>query len=59
MLIYELAEDKDKRNIIIGKDLTKLREDVFRGSVKEAFEYYKNRKSIKGEYVLLIEGKKE
>ncbi len=59
MLIYELAEDKDKRNIIIGKDLTKLREDVFRGSVKEAFEYYKNHKSIKGEYVLLIEGKKK
>jgi len=48
-----LGED---RKISISREITKLFEETFRGTVTEAFNYFSS-KSIKGEFVLIIEGK--
>lgn len=43
--------------ISICKELTKMHETIFRGTAKEVLESFKD-KSVKGEYVLLLQGKK-
>ena len=47
------------RKIAIIKELTKLHESVERTTLKEASEKYCEDSSIKGEYVLIIEGAKK
>lgn len=44
------------RQISISREITKLHEEVFRGTVLEAIEYYKN---PKGEFVIVIESIEE
>ena len=46
------------RNIALVRELTKIHEEVLRFTFDEAIEYYSD-KSPKGEYVIIIEGKKE
>lgn len=48
----------ENRKISICRELTKLHEQIIRTTLKNAKEYY-NENSPKGEYVLVIEGKKE
>ncbi|OPJ61277.1 16S rRNA (cytidine(1402)-2'-O)-methyltransferase [Clostridium oryzae] len=44
------------RNISICRELTKLHEEIMRGSLDEIIKYY-DENSPKGEYVLVLEGK--
>ncbi len=44
------------RRIAVGRELTKVHEEVFRGSISQALEYFTE---PKGEFTLIIEGKKE
>lgn len=46
------------RNIAIIRELTKVYEEVFRGTIEEGIEKFSSQK-IKGEFVLIIEGNKE
>lgn len=48
----------DERKICISREITKKFEEHKRLTLSEAFEYYNNN-SIKGEFVLIIEGSKE
>ncbi len=53
-LLKELSKYLDEeRKICIGRELTKLYEDVFRGTIKESLEYF-NESNIKGEFVILV-----
>jgi 16S rRNA (cytidine1402-2'-O)-methyltransferase len=45
------------RKVSVTRELTKIYEETFTGSVEEALSYFGN-KTIKGEIVLVIEGKK-
>ena len=45
----------DNRRIALCRELTKLNEDIFRATLKEAVEYY-GAHEPRGEYVLVIEG---
>ena len=47
-----------ERNIAIVREITKIHETVMRTSFSEAIEFYKQNEP-RGEYVLIIEGKKE
>lgn len=51
-----LRENLGNRNVAVCRELTKLHEEIYRGSVEEAIEYFKNN-SPKGEFVLVLEGK--
>ncbi len=53
-IIFEIMGDRD---VSICREITKIHEEVFRGTVKEAIDFYKE---IKGEIVIILEkGQKE
>jgi 16S rRNA (cytidine1402-2'-O)-methyltransferase len=59
-LLSELKEILDERKIIVARELTKMFEETIRGEVKEVQSYFfENKDKIKGEFVVLIEGKKK
>lgn len=45
------------RKIVLAREITKIHEEYIRLSLEEAVEYYEE-KDIKGEFVVLVEGKK-
>ena len=45
-----------QRRVAVCRELTKMFEETFRGSVEEAIEYF-SAKTVKGEIVIVIEGK--
>lgn len=46
----------EDRQISISRELTKLYEETFRGSVKEAYQYFTEKKP-KGEFVIILAGR--
>ena len=46
-----------ERNASVSRELTKIHEETVRGTLSEILDYYTN-KTIKGEIVIVIEGKK-
>lgn len=50
-----LSGFKSETKLIIGKELTKIFEEVFRGNIKEAIEYFANNpEKVKGEFVVIV-----
>ena len=47
----------EERKIVLARELTKIHEEFLRMTLKEAKEYYEAN-DIKGEFVILVEGKK-
>jgi 16S rRNA (cytidine1402-2'-O)-methyltransferase len=56
--LQELLECFGDRNIVIGRELTKKFEEIIRGTLYSVLHNYTLR-SLKGEFVLVIEGKNE
>ena len=54
--LEDLKEVLGDRRIAIGRELTKIHEEVFRGRISEAIEHFKE---PRGEFTLVIEGKAE
>lgn len=49
----------DKRKIVIARELTKMHEEVVRGTTQEIKSYFENNKDhIRGEFVVIVEGRK-
>jgi 16S rRNA (cytidine1402-2'-O)-methyltransferase len=46
------------RNVSVSRELTKLHEETFTGSVQQAYQHFSS-KDVKGEIVVVIDGKKE
>jgi len=44
------------RKVSVSRELTKKFEETFRGTLEEAFEWF-SKKTVKGEFVIVIEGK--
>ena len=56
--LKELFEYMGNRNIAIVREITKLHEEVLRGKLADIIADYESEKiAIRGEYVLVIEGK--
>ncbi len=47
------------REMVIMRELTKLHEEIFRGTPSEAYDIFSTRESIKGEIVIVLEGAKQ
>lgn len=53
-LLKELAEHVGAdRSICVGRELTKMYEEIWRGSVTEAMEYF-NQENTRGEFVVIV-----
>jgi 16S rRNA (cytidine1402-2'-O)-methyltransferase len=51
--IYEVLPE---RQIVLCRELTKMHEEIIRGTPAELLENFENRASIKGEFVMIITG---
>ena len=56
--LQDLYDALGDRQAALSRELTKIHEEVIKGSLSELIDYYKE-KSPKGEYVLVLEGKKK
>ncbi len=57
-LLADIAEIDSNRRIVVGRELTKLHEEISDGSAKEVFEDYASRTKILGEFAVFISGNK-
>lgn len=53
--LQQLQETIGDRQVAVAREITKKFEEVFRGTLSEALNYFSS-KSIKGEFVLIIQG---
>ncbi len=42
------------KKIVVAKELTKLHEEIIRGTAEQVLEDFKSRSAIKGEYVIIV-----
>lgn len=55
-----VATLNETRQVVIARELTKMHEEVIRASAKEVKEYFvTNKDHIRGEFVVIVEGKKK
>jgi 16S rRNA (cytidine1402-2'-O)-methyltransferase len=56
--LNELLSSLGERKIVVARELTKMYEEIYRGTIPEAINHF-SAKPIKGEFVLIISGKTE
>ena len=54
-----LAEKEPSRHVVIGREMTKLHEEYLEGTAEEVFRLLDERKTQKGEFVVLVSGRKK
>ena len=57
-LLSDIADIDNTRRIVVGRELTKLHEEITSGSAGTLRDDYANRPSIKGEFAIFISGTK-
>ena len=58
-LLSDLADLTDKRNIVVGRELTKIYEEIVTGTAAEILALLEERESQRGEFTLLVEVEKK
>ena len=53
----DIVEIDESRNVVIGKELTKVHENVMLGRADELLKMFSSLENIKGEFSLLISAK--
>lgn len=57
-LLSDIADIESTRRVVVGRELTKLHEEIISGSAEELRDDFTNRPSIKGEFAIFISGTK-
>jgi 16S rRNA (cytidine1402-2'-O)-methyltransferase len=52
----EMKQAIGDRSVVVARELTKIHEEIIRGSLTHVMETLASRSSLKGEYTLLVEG---
>ena len=56
-LAVSLQTSDSNRQVVVARELTKMHEEIVRGTIKEVKDYFeKNKDHIRGEFVVIIEG---
>ena len=58
-LLTDISDIDSGRRIVVGRELTKLHEEITSGTAKELLDDYAARQSIKGEFAVFISGVKK
>lgn len=58
-LLSDISDIDSKRRIVVGRELTKLHEEVISGSAEDLTKDFTERTSIKGEFAVFISGTKK
>ena len=56
-LLADIAEIDSSRELIVGRELTKLHEEIIKGLASEVLQNFEKRLSIKGEFSVFVTGK--
>ena len=56
-LLADIAEIDSNRELIVGRELTKLHEEIIKGQAAEVLKNFEKRPSIKGEFSVFVTGK--
>ena len=56
-LLDDIAEIDSNRELIVGRELTKLHEEIIKGPASEVLQNFEKRPSIKGEFSVFVTGK--
>lgn len=57
-LLKDIADIDCKRRVVVGRELTKLHEEITEGSAGQVFEDYSSRNKVLGEFAVFISGDK-
>jgi len=57
-LLADIAEIDGERRIVVGRELTKLHEEINDGTAREIYEDYSSRSKVLGEFAIFISGNK-
>lgn len=57
-LLTDIADIDGERRVVVGRELTKLHEEITDGTAKEVLEDYASRSKILGEFAVFIAGRK-
>ena len=57
-LLKDIADIDSTRRVVVGRELTKLHEEITSGTAQELYDDYSSRQSIKGEFAVFISGVK-
>ena len=57
-LLNDIADIDSERRVVVGRELTKLHEEITEGTAKEVLEDYASRSKILGEFAVFISGNK-
>lgn len=58
-LLSDIADIDGERSVVVGRELTKLHEEIISKSAKEMFADFSARESVKGECAVFVFGKKK
>lgn len=58
-LLTDIADINNDRTIVVGRELTKLHEEIIEGVASELRDEFSSRVSIKGEFAVFISGQKK
>ncbi len=58
-LLSDISDIDNNRRIVIGRELTKLHEEIIEGTAESLYEDFSGRDSIKGEFAIFISGTKK
>lgn len=58
-ILADVAEKEPERAVLVGREMTKLHEEFLEGSAAELHRELEGRKSLKGEFALLVSGRKK
>ena len=58
-LLTDIADINNDRIIVVGRELTKLHEEIIEGTASELRDKFSSRASIKGEFAVFISGQKK
>ena len=56
-LLQDIADIDSKRQVVVGRELTKLHEEILSGSASDILHTLQERQSIKGEFSVFVSGK--
>ena len=56
-LLQDIADIDSNRQVVVGRELTKLHEEILSGSVSDILHILQERQSIKGEFSVFVSGK--
>ena len=56
-LLQDIADIDNERQVVVGRELTKLHEEILSGSVSDILHILQERQSIKGEFSVFVSGK--